>query len=169
MHTLSLHPSTEAPSLPNFPFSFILPENFEGKARKILRNYDILGELPLSIQNAQGDVHLNIGRPLTEDEIVQAADCDKNDRYQRIRHTVDKRIIDGYTLWKTNYIAYDIVYGCSKYSDRYSPADAESFKAYMAHQMERVEPELDRGGLRDIFLSIYSNPVVSKEKAGECI
>ena len=39
-----------------------------------------------------------------KEEIEAAAACDKNDRYQLIRHAVDIRVIDGYKLWKNNYI-----------------------------------------------------------------
>ena len=67
-------------------------------------------------------------------------------------------------MWKTNYIAYDIVNRTTKYSDYYSPEDAEAFKAYTEHKLRRATRNLDRGELRDIFLRIYANPIVTKEK-----
>ena len=115
------------------------------------------------IMNQKGNIHLNIGKPLTTEEIAAAAQCDKNDRYQLIRHAVDVRVIEGYKLWKTNYIAYDIVNESTKYSDKYEAADVENFVAYMEGQLNKVEPELNREDLRRIFLDIYANPVVSKE------
>ena len=96
-------------------------------------------------------------------EIAEAAKCDKNERYQAIRHAVDLRVIEGYKLWKTNYIAYDIVNQSSKYSDFYTPQEVEQFIGYMQHQLGTVEPELDRDELKKIFLDIYANPVVTKE------
>ena len=39
----------------------------------------------------------------------------------------------------------------------------EQFVAYMEHQLDTVEPELNREELRKIFLDIYANPVVTKE------
>ena len=115
------------------------------------------------IMNQKGNIHLNIGKPLTTEEIAAAAQCDKNDRYQLIRHAVDVRVIEGYKLWKTNYIAYDIVNESTKYSDKYEAADVENFVAYMEGQLNKVEPELNREDLRRIFLDIYANPVLSKE------
>ena len=111
----------------------------------------------------KGDIHLHIGEPLTEAEIVAASYCDKNDRYQFIRHAVDRRIIAGYRPWKTNYIAYDLVEQGDRYADRYSAGDREAFLAYAEKQLASVEPELDREALRDIFLRIYANPVKAKE------
>ena len=122
-----------------------------------------LQSIMVGIRQPKGNVHLNFGDPLTEAEIREAAECDKNDRYQRIRHAIDRRIIQGYRLWKTNYLAYDLMNGTKKYADRYSEDDEKAFKEYMQRQMAYAEPELDRKELSDIFLHIYGNPVASKE------
>ena len=68
------------------------------KAREILisrtqkyvktENEDLQSIL-LGIKQYKGNVHLNIGDVLTEEEIRSAAVCDKNDRYQAIRSAVD--------------------------------------------------------------------------------
>ncbi|MBQ9410088.1 MAG: acyltransferase [Bacteroidales bacterium] len=115
------------------------------------------------IMQPKGNVHIQFGTPLTEEEIREASLCDKNDRYQSIRHAMDVRIIDGYRLWKTNYMAYDIVNGYGKYSSEYTPEDLQAFKAYIEALLGKVEPTLDKDELRDILLHIYSNPVLSKE------
>lgn len=119
------------------------------------------------IEQQKGNIHLNIGEPLTHDEILAASYCTKNDRYQAIRHAVDVRIIEGYKLWKTNYIAYDMVNHCFKYSNMYSPDDAAQFTEYVEQQLNKVEKSLCRADLRNIFLNIYANPVLSKEKLSE--
>ena len=122
-----------------------------------------LNSILVGIQQPKGNVHLNIGTPLTSQEIADAALCDKNDRYQQIRHAVDRRVIDGYRLWKNNYVAYDLLNQSYKFSDMYEPADVEQFIAYMQKQLDTVEPEINREDLRRIFLDIYANPVVTKE------
>jgi len=123
-----------------------------------------LQSILMGIKQQKGNVHLEINKPLSEEEIREAAVCDKNDRYQSIRRCLDRRIISGYKLWKTNYMAYDIVNPGGKYSDKYTPAELESFKAYIEGQLKKVEPTLDQDELRDILLHIYSNPVLSKEE-----
>ena len=115
------------------------------------------------IMQPKGNIHLTIGKPLTSEEIAEAAKCDKNDRYQLIRHAVDVRVIEGYKLWKNNYIAYDLLNQSFKYSHLYEPADQEKFIAYMQKQLDTVEPEINREDLRRIFLDIYANPVYTKE------
>ncbi len=135
------------------------------RTRKYVKSHhEDMHSIVMGIRQKKGNVHLNFGLPLTYDEIEVASKCDKNDRYQAIRHAVDKRVIAGYHLWKTNYIAYDLVGGGNKYSDLYGPEDVESFKSYMEHRLDKVEKRLDRDELRNIFLHIYSNPVLSKER-----
>ena len=116
------------------------------------------------IRQKKGHVHLHFGAPLTREEIDEASRWTGNDRYQQIRHVVNRRISDGYRLWKTNYIAYDLVYGGRKYADNYNEADVAAFKRYMEKSFRKVERRLDRTALREIFLRIYSNPVLLKEQ-----
>lgn len=142
------------------------------KAREVLisrtqkyvkRELEDLESIILGIKQQKGNVHMNIDTPITEEEIIEAAECDKNDRYKKMRYAVDRRVIQGYKLWKTNYMAYDWVNKTTKYADHYDKADLEAFKAYIAGQMKMVESTLNQEELLDILLHIYSNPVLNKE------
>lgn len=115
------------------------------------------------IRQWKGNVHLNIGEPLTKEEIEAAAQLSKNERYQNLRHAIDERIIRGYRLWKNNYIAYDIVNSSDKYAEKYTAQERAAFEAYIEKQLDQLEPELSRADVKDILLHIYSNPVQSKE------
>ena len=133
------------------------------KTKYVKAEGEDLNSILVGIMSQKGNIHLNIGKPLTSEEIAEAAKCDKNDRYQLIRHAVDIRVIEGYRLWKNNYVAYDILNHSFKYSDMYNITDVESFVLYMEHQLDTVEKEINREDLRRIFLEIYANPVVTKE------
>lgn len=142
------------------------------KAREVLisrtqkyvkRELEDLQSIIMGIKQQKGNVHMNIDTPITEAEIIEAAECDKNDRYKKMRYAVDRRVIQGYKLWKTNYMAYDWVNNTTKYSDHYDKADFEGFKEYIAGQMKMVESTLNQEELLDILLHIYSNPVLNKE------
>lgn len=122
-----------------------------------------LNSILVGVTQQKGDVHLNIGHPLTIEEISLASFCDKNDRYQYIRHAVNMRVVDGYRLWKNNYIAYDILNPGGRFAERYDAADKEKFTDYMEHQLDTLEPELSREGVRERFLTIYANPIVTKD------
>lgn len=120
------------------------------------------------IRQQKGHIHLEIGKPLSAEEIAAASNQDgRNDRYQGIRHALDRRIIEGYKLWKTNYMGYDLMNGTSEYlGTKYLPEDLEAFKAYTAHKINRLEKRYDKVACRDIFWHIYGNPVVSKKELG---
>ena len=133
-------------------------------SRKYVKKKDEdMHSIMTGIRQQKGRVHLCFGKPLTADEIASAAACTGNDRYQHLKDIVDRRIVEGYKLWKTNYIAYDMVYGTDKYSSMYTLQQKADFEQYVAHKLGKMQKSLDRTQLRDIFLRIYSNPVLSKE------
>ncbi len=139
------------------------------KAREILLSREApyvkkpkedLHSILTGIRQKKGHIQLNIGKPLTKEEIAEAASLNGNDRYQRLRGILDQRIQSGYKLWKTNYMGYDLMNGTSKYLGiEYLPQDLEAFKAYTEHKLSKLERRLDRDALRDIFWHIYGNPV----------
>lgn len=126
-------------------------------------NEDLMSILTGVTQN-KGNIHLYVGTPLSAKEIHEAGLCDKNDRYQLMRHAVNKRVIAGYHLWDTNYIAYDILENTEENAHMYTPEQKASFEEYMQCQMATVETEIDRTELQEIFLRIYANPVYAKKK-----
>lgn len=123
------------------------------------------------VTQQKGNIHLYIGTPITEKEIEAAGNCDKNDRYRELRHAINKRVISGYHLWATNYIAYDMLQGAEEYAHMYTEQQKEYFGEYMNMQLDCAESEIDRAELQDIFLHIYANPIYAKKKldAGEYI
>jgi len=123
-----------------------------------------LHSIMTGIRQRKGHIHIEIGKPLTPEEIHEASLCEKNDRYQAIRHAVDRRIIEGYRLWKTNYMAHDMLYGKSEFLDNgmYGAQDLANFVKYVAHKLGKLERRLDQKELRRIFLGIYAAPIDSK-------
>ncbi len=116
------------------------------------------------IRQAKGHIHLEIEEPLTAEEIFEASKCEKNDRYQSIRHLLDRRIIAGYKLWKTNYMAHDLLYDEHEFAEagKYTEQDLAEFEKYIGHKLGKLERRLDRAELRKIFLGIYAGPVDAK-------
>lgn len=123
-----------------------------------------LHSIIIGIRQPKGNIHLNIGQPLTDEEIAHAASCGRNFRYQAIRHAVDRRVIEGYRLWKTNYMGYDLANHSFKYADKYTPKDLQKFTEYAEMKLNTVEKSLNRNELREIFFRIYGNPVACREK-----
>ncbi|SKC48602.1 Acyltransferase [Bacteroidales bacterium WCE2004] len=116
------------------------------------------------IRQPKGHIHLEIEEPLTAEEIFEASKCEKNDRYQSIRHLLDRRIIAGYKLWKTNYMAHDLLYEKREFAEagKYTEQNLAAFEKYIGHKLGKLERRLDREELRKIFLGIYAGPIDAK-------
>lgn len=112
----------------------------------------------------KGGIHFYFGSVLSQGEIERCAALDKNERYKGIAGLIDKEIVSNYKLWNNNYIARDILDGTSKYEKYYSVSDKETFMSYMENGISKIveaEKDINAAELRDIFLSIYANPVAA--------
>jgi hypothetical protein len=72
-----------------------------------------------------------------------------------IAREIDRIVYKNYQLWKTNYIAYDILYNDSKYKSYYSWDELEKFKTY-----------LSKANNEDVYyrlLKMYVNPLHNRE------
>ncbi len=133
------------------------------EAPYVKKKNEDLHSILTGIRQHKGHIHLSVGEPLSAAEIAEAAAHTGNDRYQVLRGILDRRIHEGYKLWKTNYMAYDLMNGSNEFlGDKYLPDDLEKFEAYIEHKLSKLEWRLDRKELRDIFLHIYGNPVANR-------
>ena len=110
----------------------------------------------------KGNIHFAFTEALTKQEIEKCAELDKNERFVALAELIDKRIRSNYKLWNNNYIAHDILSGSEANKDRYTPQEKEEFVNYMESGLKQISPSFDekeRDTLRNIFLSIYANPV----------
>lgn len=73
---------------------------------------------------------------------------------------IDKRVYENYKLWKTNYIAYDLLVGNDIYTNEYTMDEKKDFIEYMNQGLDSIEGEKDL--LRKLFLDIYANPVKNR-------
>lgn len=73
-----------------------------------------------------------------------------------IAREIDRIVHSNYQLWKTNYIAYDILYNENRYGKKYSPADRFNFEKYLAKSPNE-----------DIYyriLKMYVNPLHNQSR-----
>ncbi|MDR0541768.1 MAG: acyltransferase [Dysgonamonadaceae bacterium] len=113
------------------------------------------------IQQYKGDTHFTFCKPVTMEELQDCDALPRNDKFKHLAEIIDKRIYNGYKLFRTNYIAHDLRGNKSDFSDRYSIADKAEFILYMEKGIEKIAGDKDE--LRKIFLEIYANPVDIKK------
>ena len=112
------------------------------------------------IMQPKGRVHIQFNDPVSEQEVLAAAELDKNERFKALAGCMDNKIVANFKLWPNNYIAYDMLNSTNEYTNEYTQQEKETFEQYMAQKMAKVDADKDE--LREIFLSIYANPVVGK-------
>jgi len=124
-----------------------------------------LKSMGMGLMNPKGKVNLYCCKPLNcyIDEIKKVDN--KNEQAVIIADFIDKKIHENYQLFKTNYIAYDLLTGSDKYAERYTREECEAFQAYVDEKLENEF--VDRAEHRRLFYELYANPVINKEKVFE--
>ncbi len=115
-----------------------------------------LNSILTGILQFKGRVHFEFCPQIKKEELAIFNNFTNNDYHKKIAQLIDDRIINAYKLWPNNYIAYDIQYGQKRFTDKYSEEEKEAFTKHLA-KLEQYEDQLDE--LKEILLSIYSNPV----------
>lgn len=112
------------------------------------------------ITSYKGDMNISLCPEISEEDLSALGDLSSIEFNKAVALLLDKRIREAYKLYPNNFIAYDLRYGKRKYEGiEYS---REEFLAFIEH-MKKIEtyevenPDL----LKDIFLGIYSNPVMN--------
>ena len=106
----------------------------------------------------KGNTHFTICETITPDELSECEKLPHSEQHKKLASIIDKKIYAGYKLWKTNYIARDILNKKSDVSAFYSNEDREKFIEYMNNGLNTLL-DGDRDELQEIFLGIYANPV----------
>ena len=137
-------------------------ELFIKKRQKYIKGKDEdLNSIITGIMQFKGNVHFSFNEPLTADEIGSAAELDSNERFKALAGIIDKKINFNYKLWKTNYMAYDILNSTNEFANMYSSAEKDEFLNYISFKMQSVEEGMEE--VEQILLSIYANPVVTRK------
>ena len=110
----------------------------------------------------KGNIHINFCETISEDELSECNLFEKNEKFKRLAEIIDSKIYSSYHIWKTNMIAYDILNSSQKYSDSYTSDECSAFKDYCDFKISGFDG--DKEEIKDIFLSIYANPLIRSER-----
>lgn len=119
-----------------------------------------LNSVLTGIMTPKGHVHIELCRPITQADLDNIESYTANDYHKAVADIITRRIIEGYRLMPTNYIAYDIRHACSKFRSEYTEAQKNEFEARLQSLSDFDSCNVDE--LQDIFLGIYSNSVENK-------
>ncbi|MBI4646526.1 MAG: acyltransferase [Bacteroidia bacterium] len=122
-----------------------------------------LNSILTGVKEYKGRIHFVIGKPINN-ELNRLEGTNENEKYKQLGLLIDKFIYSKYKLYPTNYIAYDLLYNCKKYMQHYTPTLKTEFENYAEKKLESLKELGNMHELRSIFLGIYANPVLNKEK-----
>ncbi len=108
-------------------------------------------------------IHIHVGDVLdTELDFIGTQIDGTNKQLQALAQAIDVAIMNGYKLWPTNYIAYDLLRQTNEYAGFYTEKEKQLFERRLDIKINEDNPiEFES------FLTMYANPVINKKKYDE--
>lgn len=110
------------------------------------KKYEDLVNILRGLKRYKGNVHLHFGKRLTQDYFTS----------ESVATEIDRQIHVNYKLWDTNYYAYDLLQGPTRFRENYDSLNTKKF-------MERYKGLNDE--VKQTVLRTYANPVVMQLEA----
>ena len=110
------------------------------------------------IMGSKKRIHIQVNKVLDEEiRQLKKEELTQNEKLSKLGELIDREIWKGYKLWPSNYIAYDLLYKKSQFTDHYSSAEKESFE-------QRLSQKVNPSNSLEVenFLHMYANPVVNQ-------
>jgi len=124
---------------------------------------DDLLSMETGILKFKGHVHFAIGDCINDRLAGMRGMTDKVEIVRAVCAIIDNEIHSGYRIYPNNYIAYDRVFGVTRFEDRYSGEDLERFDRYLEQQLDKVDlPDItpeERHFMRMQIMAMYANPL----------
>lgn len=140
-------------------------ELYISKRQKYIKSEgEDLNSILTGIMQFKGGIHFTFCQLLSDDEISACSLMEKNERFKSLGEVMDRKISSNFHLWPNNFIAYDLLLSSNRFADRYSVAQKQKFQEYVAFKTADYEGDVKE--LEKIFISIYANPVLTKERLG---
>lgn len=128
---------------------------------------DDLMSMVSGLSNQKGQIHIQFGKQIDEDILHRiAAEPGPNERLKLLAEQIDKEIYKNYRLFSNNYIAYDLYFKTSKYADRYTLEEKESFLKLTHNRLKLVNEDIEDSMV--LWLKMYASPVYNFEKNVLC-
>lgn len=129
---------------------------------------DDLANMSTGMLGYKGRVVLNVTPALNPQLEKLAVLTDKNKLVEAICSCVDGALHRNMVLFEINYVAYDLRFATDKYAAHYTEEQKQKAVAYLNGQLAKIElPEKDEAFLWEKLLTMYSNPVVNRERLEE--
>lgn len=143
---------------------------------KALELFSLANELPFTkdssfnlksmltgLQGQKGRVHITFGQPINDVVDLHPGMVNQNDWVKWLTNLMDTEIHRNYHLWPTNYLAYDMLFGTHKFSERYDDTIKAAFTKRLNAQLQ--DASIDTEAMKSLILTNYANCVINKINA----
>ncbi len=121
-------------------------------------NDDVVS-MQTGIMGYKGKVHYHCAPCIDEFLKNLSPDIPKTKVFDVIAEHIDQEIFRNYRMYPSNYIALDILDGCSAHNDKYTDKDIALFNKYIEGQIDKIDiTDKDVAFLKERMLTMYANP-----------
>lgn len=111
----------------------------------------------------KGKVNLAMGSSINNEiKDIDLSHRTNNEFLEIVSELIDKQIFQNYKLWPSNYLAFDLLNNSDTYSEHYANNTKIMLEKRLEKTFIRIGEKTDE--IKNIFLSIYANPVINKNK-----
>ena len=120
---------------------------------------DDMVSMSTGVMGYKGKVVYSITGDINDDlQTISEKTTDKNAAAKEIAELIDRRIHSNYTIFTINKIAFDMLYGTSRFANEYTMMEKLDFERYIQKQIAKIDiAEKDIDFLMKKLLEIYSN------------
>ena len=129
---------------------------------------DDLLSMQTGIMGYKGHIHYTFTPCLNDEFSNIPADLDKLLTVRSVCQLIDHSIHTHYKIFKTNYIARDLLFDAKEFADKYTDDERNAFVGYLNKQIDKAGMqlnELDRNYMFKKMLEMYSNPLTNQLEA----
>ena len=133
--------------------------------------HDDLLSMETGLLQPKGRVHFQIGRCINSMLSSLDVNAEKAEVLKCVCSAIDNEIHSNYKIYPINYIAYDLLHHTQLYHSEYTVDELHDFQNYVERQLDKVRlgsvSVVDRDYMRNMMLTMYSNPLKNKIAALE--
>lgn len=145
------------------PCDFLKAQEFQQKRDNpdfVKSQRDDLLAMETGILYNKGRVHFTLGSPINKELAKLDRGMEKSELITAVASAIDQEIYRHYRFYPCNYLAYDMLYGDTRFSANYGQKDKKAFEEYLQGQLDKIViPNKDEDFLRTKILQMYSNPL----------
>lgn len=120
---------------------------------------DDLLNMEMGILGFKGRVIFKFGKCINPElDKIKEIEPDKRHQVDMVARAIDKNIHFNYEIFPCNYIAYDLLHESSRFANKYTLSDIDTFKEYLNKQIAKIDiDKVDSEFVWHKLLEMYSN------------